>query len=175
MFTVNTNEEKNDFSEIFRKYYPKIFNFISHQIINRETAEDITSETFFKALRYLAKNKQKINNFSAWIHRIATNELLSHLRKKGNKNILSLDDEKNCIMDFIEDNKADFIDTCNKFIDIRNAVKKLKPKDAVLTGLFFFEKKNYKEISEILNMKEVTIRSKVHRILKKLKKEILTD
>ena len=63
---------------LFDKYHIKLYNFFLRLTRNRETAEDLTSNTFFKALDYIKKKNPKIKNFSAWIYKIATNELLKH-------------------------------------------------------------------------------------------------
>ena len=70
------NIEKSFFN-IYNKFYDKILNYLYRSTSHRETAEDLTGNTFVKALNYMKKNKVKIDNLSGWLYKIASNELIS--------------------------------------------------------------------------------------------------
>ncbi len=159
----------NLFTTLYEQYYDKIFNYIFRQVYQRERAEDLTSSTFMKALRYLKNNKREIENFNAWIYRIATNEVLKDHRKRRGKTAVSLDDEMLQLGEMVQDQRHDLQKTISAQIDIRQALEKLEAKDALLVELYFFENKKYSEIAAILQVKETTLRSRLHRVLKKLK------
>jgi RNA polymerase sigma-70 factor (ECF subfamily) len=44
-------KDPDAFAELYDQYYPKIFGYVLRRTGNLEAAQDITSETFFKALR----------------------------------------------------------------------------------------------------------------------------
>ena len=172
---VNSNEEDKDFILLYRKYYPKIFNFFMRRFLNRELAEDFTSNTFFKAVRSLNKNSTEIKNFNAWIYKIATNEALSHLRYIKRKKRDGIEEDLNSIINIFNQNSNDdkngsFID----FIALNKAMDHLKPQEKEIIDLYYFAKLDYSDISEILDMKETTLRSLLHRTLKKLEKLMKT-
>jgi RNA polymerase sigma-70 factor, ECF subfamily len=163
---MNSFETEKIFIELYDKYYKKIYNYILRSVLIVEIAEDLTSNTFFKVLNYFKKNNQQINNFSSWLYKIATNEILMHHRYNGGKKYISID-ENNIqieIMDKSNISSDNFID----FFVIKNAIKKLKPKEIVIIETYYFENLGYEEMSKIFNIKEVTLRSLIHRILKKL-------
>jgi RNA polymerase sigma-70 factor (ECF subfamily) len=157
------------FRKLYEEYYDKIFNYIFRNVYHRERAEDLTSQTFLKALRFIKKNHPDIENFNGWIYRIATNEVLKDYRKKGKKMPLSIDDELLQLQDFIKDTKSDVENTVSAQMDLRRAFKKLHPEEVIIIELYFYEHKRYSEIAAILNMKESTLRSRLHRTLKKIK------
>jgi RNA polymerase sigma-70 factor (ECF subfamily) len=157
------------FGPYYEEYYDRIFNYIFRRVYNREVAEDLTAQTFLEAMRFIKEKRPDIENFSGWIYRIATNEVFKDYRKRGKKMHLSLDDELLQLRGFIKDARGDVEKTVFAQIDLRRAFRKLKPREAVIIELYFFENKKYPEIADILNMKEVTLRSIIHRSLKKLK------
>jgi len=159
----------NDFMTHYETFYGKIFNYIFRNVRNKETAEDLTSGTFLKALNFIKTKNTVIENFSAWIYKIATNELYTRHKKYGSKNIVSIDKEGMSLLDFLADKRSNFADKYNDFITIKEAMKQLPNDDMIILELHFFERQVYAELSEILDMKESTIRSKVHRAVKKLK------
>lgn len=170
MIYVDSNEQEKSYIGLYDKYYKKIYNYLFRKTFDKELAEDLTSNTFLKALDVIKRKNPQIKNFSAWIYKIATNEFLMHHRYKKGKDKISLDDEQNNLREIMNGRTEKFFETHTQYIAVREVLKKLKPDDAALIELHFFEHKTYTELSEILNVKEVTLRSRIHRILKKLNK-----
>jgi RNA polymerase sigma-70 factor (ECF subfamily) len=56
------------FGKLFEEYYPKILRYTMYRTGNTEAARDITSETFFKALKNLWKFRWIGTTFSAWLY-----------------------------------------------------------------------------------------------------------
>ena len=69
------------FSQLYDRYYPQIFGYVLKRVANLEVAQDITSETFFKALRKLWQFRWQNISFSAWLYRIANNEIANYSRE----------------------------------------------------------------------------------------------
>ncbi len=164
------NLEKS-FFDIYDKFYEKILNYLYRSTSHRETAEDLTGNTFLKALAYIKRKKVKIENLSGWLYRIASNELISFYRYNSKR--------KNNIP--YENGKHDNTDRKNKglnghleFVDIKDKLEMLKPMEKIIINMHFFENRDYKEMSDILKIREDTLRSNIHRSLKKLNK-LLTD
>jgi RNA polymerase sigma-70 factor (ECF subfamily) len=166
---------EHDFLRFYDKFYKKIFNFILRHVFHRETAEDLTSQTFFKALRFVKKNTPNIDNFNAWIYKLATNEILMHHRKKGVKSTFSIEDEREQVRTVLIEQKSVAPDMYVDFMAVRQELKKLQPREALIIELYYFEQKSYAEISEIVNIKETTLRSMIHRSLKKLKERLRVE
>ncbi|MCD6550128.1 sigma-70 family RNA polymerase sigma factor, partial [bacterium] len=84
-------KEPEAFGKFYDKYYPQIFGYILKRVVDLEIAQDITSETFFKALKNLWKFRWKNISFCAWLYRIANNEIANYFRK-NKKYSISLDE-----------------------------------------------------------------------------------
>lgn len=80
------------FEELVRHYDRQIFRTAQHITQNREDAEDITQDVFFKAFQKLDQF-QGNSKFSTWLVRIAVNESLMRLRKRKTSKTVSMDQE----------------------------------------------------------------------------------
>ncbi len=161
----------DDFIKLYAIYYKKIFNFFLRNLNHMETAEDLTSNSFINALKYIKTKKSEIRNFNGWIYKIATNELFSYLKNKRRKDSLIVENNKPDFMDAFKDEKNDNYDFSD-YLVIREAMNRLKQEERLIVEMHFFEKLKYEEMSVILNMKETSIRSIVHRTIKKMRKII---
>ena len=79
-----------EFEEIYRKYFDDVYRYIRKMSGNEDTAEEITSETFFKAMRSVSGFRGECD-VRVWLCQIAKNCYYDHLRKSGR--IRSIDDE----------------------------------------------------------------------------------
>ena len=79
------------FSVLYDKYYKFLFLFIFKRTREEELTADITSQVFLKAMLHLKKYQFRGLPFSAWLFRIALNEIHSHYRKQKNHRTISID------------------------------------------------------------------------------------
>jgi RNA polymerase sigma-70 factor (ECF subfamily) len=158
---------ETEFIQHYNDYYEKIFNYILRNVYYREIAEDLTSQTFLKALKYIKETNPDIRNISAWLYKIATNEVLMHHRYKRGKNIISFDAmaEEPVQGEQSGNTESNYSD----FIALEQALGRLKPSEKLLVELFIFEHKSYAEIAAIVKEKESSLRSRMCRIVGKLK------
>src|SRR6201994_303573 len=80
------------FEQLVRQYDRQIYRTALHITQNREDAEDITQDVFFKAFQKLDQFKGN-SKFSTWLVRIAVNESLMRLRKRKTSRTVSMDQD----------------------------------------------------------------------------------
>ena len=68
-------------NDLIRSYYLEIYKYCFWHIKNKEQAEDITQETFYKAIRFLNAYKN-IGTFRAFLYKIALNTCIDYQKKK---------------------------------------------------------------------------------------------
>ena len=144
---------------------------------NLEAAQDITSETFLKALRKLWQFRWRNVPFSSWLYRIATNEVNQYFRKAEYKKSISMEELQEQGFELISphDPESALIEAQEKlkqyqdFLEIQEKILRLPAKYQEIIALRFFEQKQIKEISEILGKKEGTVKSLLHRAVEKLR------
>jgi RNA polymerase sigma-70 factor (ECF subfamily) len=69
------------FERVYEEYRAPIYNYIYHLVGSREQADDLTQDTFVKALKALPKMDASLR-LSAWLYRIATNTAYDALRRR---------------------------------------------------------------------------------------------
>ncbi len=72
--------DTDKFGLLYDAYAKRIWNYLFYRVRDRDTAEDLMSVTFFKAIEKFATFDESKGTFSAWIYRIARNTLLDHVR-----------------------------------------------------------------------------------------------
>lgn len=169
---AKAKKDPEAFSLLYDEYYSRIFAYILKRVANVEVAQDITSETFLKALKNLWAFKWKGVPFSSWLYRIASNEIANFFRKKKKivplENIPELSANSNPFSEIIESQEK--LEKHREFLVLHEKISQLSPKEQEIIHLRFFEKKKIKEICEITGKKEGTVKSLLHRSLEKLRK-----
>lgn len=135
---------------------------------------------FFKALKNISRFEWRDVSFSAWLYRIAGNEIASYFRKKSYKaNSLDYLSESQGLEPISpEDLEQEFIEAQEElerhkeFLTIREQTGKLPVKYQDVITLRYFMNKGIKDIAEILGKPEGTVKSLLHRGLEKLKNQL---
>ncbi len=163
---IAAKENPARFDVLYERYYKPIFVFVYRRTGNEELTADLTSHVFLKALINIKKYEFKGVPFSAWLFRIAFNEINMHFRKNNANRIVSL--KQNNINQIVQE--AALEDTTDIQQKMMIALKQLDHADIQLIELRFFEKHSFAEIAEIIGITENNAKVKVYRILDKLKK-----
>ena len=184
---MDLNEEKelvghapkdpDAFAQLYDQYYPRIFGYVLRRSANLEAAQDITSETFLKALRKLWQFQWRSVSFSSWLYKIATNEVNQYYRKAEYRKSVSLEELQEQGFELLSphDPENELIEAQEKvkqhqdFLEIQKKIVRLPAKYQEVIALRFFERKQIKEIAEILGKREGTIKSLLHRAVEKLR------
>jgi RNA polymerase sigma-70 factor, ECF subfamily len=161
-------DEKNlnlkDFPGLYDQYVRKIFNFIYYKTHHKETAEDLTSDTFTKAFKKMGDFDENKGKFSTWLYQIARNTVIDFYRAK--KSYVNIDD----VWDLAgqEDILRD-LDTAQKLKEVKTYLKELDSCQREIVLLRVWEGMSYKEISEIVGRDEGNCRVIFSRTIKALK------
>ncbi len=167
----------NAFGELYDTYYPKILNYAVRRVGDMATAQDVTTITFMKALDRLHTFECRGVPFSAWLYRIASNEIANHFRDHHTKHVSlnELIDEYGFEPASDTDIEVSAIEAQEKierhqqFIDVQKRMLTLPAKYQEALALRYFEKKSIEEISVIMNKRPGTIKSILSRGIKKLR------
>jgi RNA polymerase sigma-70 factor (ECF subfamily) len=68
------------FGQLYDRYLPSIYRYTYSKTSSRSAAEDLTSETFLRAFRAIARRPRAQLNFAAWLVTIARNVVIDHHR-----------------------------------------------------------------------------------------------
>lgn len=79
-----------EFEQIYKTYYLKIFTYVMSVLHDKDWAEDVTQDVFFKAFLSIDKFQNRSSEYT-WIYSIAKNKCIDEIRKK--KDTMPLIDE----------------------------------------------------------------------------------
>jgi RNA polymerase sigma-70 factor, ECF subfamily len=160
-----SKKDPQAFGELYEKYFDRIFNYIFRQTDDEELTDDLCSQTFVNALNNLDKYEFRGFPFSAWLYKIAGNEVNKHYRKNKGKKIFSIEELK--VRELVEQTADDWDEELiNRLIQYMNEL----PTDMIqVLELRFFEDKDFKEIAFILDMTESGAKMRTYRALDKLR------
>jgi RNA polymerase sigma-70 factor, ECF subfamily len=152
------------FGVIYERYYEQMFLFIYKRVGDEEQSADLCSQVFLKAMTNLKRYRFQGVPFSAWLYRIATNEVNQFFRDSQKQRMVSL--ESLSLKDMVEE--AEITPTHANVQRMIVVLDSLSPEEIQLIEMRFFEKVPFKEIAVIFNLTETNAKVKVHRLLKKL-------
>lgn len=78
-------EPRESFAALYEKYADRIYAFVLRRIGNDQEAQDLTAQVFLKAYEKLSGFQFQGYPFSAYLYRIASNELITTYRKRGGR------------------------------------------------------------------------------------------
>ena len=156
------------FRPLYERYFEPIFRFIFRRTADQSLSADICSQVFMKALQKLDNYQYKGVPFSAWLYRIASNEVAQYYREEKKNRVVSI--ETTQLSDLI-DEVEEHNDEGHRHAMII-AIDGLKLEDLQLIEMRFFEQRPFKEIAEIAGITESNAKVRTYRILERLKKQI---
>lgn len=133
------------FSIIYEKYVDEIYKFVFLKTYDKELSEDITSQTFFKALDKINsfKNDEKAN-FRAWLYRIAYNLIIDNYKSK--KEDINLEE---ILEIWYSEDFWQSLDNKEKLKEVFAYFNTLKEKQKQILIMRLWDDLSYKEISEL--------------------------
>lgn len=155
-----------EFEKLYDSYFKKIYRFIYYRTGHKETAEDITSQTFIKALEKIQGFDLGRGTFSAWIYCIARNKVIDHYRTRKSE----LDISK--VWGLGKDPNLD-IEARDRLREAENYLKKIKKDQREIVLMRIWDGLSYKEIAEITGKSEANCKMIFSRTIGKLKEEIV--
>ncbi len=155
------------FRPLYDRYYEAIFLYIFRRTTDEALTADLCSQVFLKAMQRIDCYEYKGVPFSAWLYRIASNEIAQHFRKAKKKRTVTLEDAP--VGDLMQELQegGDLEAYLPQLIE---ALDQLKEKDLQLIELRFFEGLPYKEIADIMDITENNAKVRTFRILNRMKK-----
>ena len=163
--------KKKEFVKLYDQYAPRIYRFVYLKVNSPQDSEDLTSESFFKFWQNLTNKSEKIDNPRALLYRIANNLVTDFYRKKSRTEMI-LDPEEGSVLAKIPD-KTDLNKELNlnsDIIEVKKAISQLKGEYQNIIIWRYLDDFSAKEIAQIMEKPEGTIRVLIHRALKDLRR-----
>ncbi len=159
------------YAQLVDRHKNLVFTIAMRVTRNREDAEEIAQDVFVKAYQKLPEFR-KVSKFSTWLYRIAYNEAVSKTRKKILPTV-TIEEQitENLPEDSLEEEVMG-LDHREQKLVIEKVLQGLPEEDQLLITLFYMGDHPVSGISEVTGLSESNVKVKLHRIRKKIYKEI---
>ncbi len=154
------NGDKEAFNDLIIYYQNDLYNIAKCKLHNEDDVCDAIQETILNAYSHIDSLKNSYK-FKSWLIKILINEC-NKIYLKYKNNCLEINDELILSTEDIGSSNIEFLDLINK----------LNKDEQEIFILYYKEKYSTKEISNILNINENTIRSKISRGKEKIKNSL---
>jgi RNA polymerase sigma-70 factor (ECF subfamily) len=146
----------------------RLYGFIFSRTGSREVAEDLSQEIFIKLIESIKSFDPKKGRFTVWFWRMARNTLIDYYRKKKAIPFSSFEDDEVAGMSV-----GEIPDTDNvlEYRRLRTAIATFAVEEQELFELRFVAEMSYKDIANIMDKPEGTLRVAALRLKEKLQKE----
>lgn len=162
--------ERDQFDALYNEYAKAIYRFVFIKTSNKDTAEDLTADTFCKFFEF-SLDHPEIDSPRALLYRIASNLVIDTYRKKSFRDSKT---DRDAEIEQIPSGEDLFKEHSVKeaYSTVREVMKNLKSDYEDMLLLHYIEDLTVKEISEVLKITENSVRVKLHRAQESLKVHI---
>jgi len=155
------------FTPLYEAYAQNIYRFLFYRVFSRETAEDLTSKTFMKALEKIQLYDPRKGAFSSWLYRIARNTLIDHVRADRPsldiETVFSLGEESTL---------SEQSDAKEKLRKVWAYLETLPLEQRNVVLMRAWDGLSYREIADILGKSEGSCKVMFSRTIAKIQKEM---
>ena len=154
------------FSQLYETYFDKIYRYCCLKLSNEMEAEDMTQRVFIKALDSICSYQCKGVPFSAWLFRIAHNQLVDHYRKHSKQATVQIDD----LPIAAKDDPEKVAERRLEIDKVNEMSKKLTAAQREVISLRFAAELSIAEVANMMGKSEGAIKALQHSAILALRK-----
>jgi len=158
--------DREAFAVLYDKYFNKIYRYTALKLGDRLEAEDMTQQVFIKALKSISSFKWRDVPFSAWLYRIAHNQVVDYFRKKARHATTPLDD---VIIVSNEDTQRS-VEFKLRIEEVGVAMQQLTPAQQEVISLRFAGEMHIAEVAEAMGRSQGAVKALQHSAILALRK-----
>jgi len=166
------NTRNEAFNLLIFKYQEKIYWHVRRLVIDHDDADDLVQEVFIKVWKSLAKFRNDSKLYT-WIYRIATNESITFLNKKKQRNQTPLDEVSEELSESLV--ASSYFNGDKIQMKLQQALLTLPEKQRLIFNMKYYDDLKYDEISAILGTSVGALKASFHIAVKKIEVFMLND
>jgi RNA polymerase sigma-70 factor (ECF subfamily) len=162
--------DEEAFAALFEMHKRRVYSLCLRMTGNTAEAEDLAQEAFLQLFRKISTFRGE-SAFSTWLHRLAVNVVLMHLRKKGLQQV-SLDEVDSSQDEPVKRDYGDYDQRLMGSVDrisLTRAIAELPPGYRTVFVLHDVEGYEHNEIAEIMKCSVGNSKSQLHKARMKLR------
>ena len=168
----NEKTRNEAFNLLLNKYQQKIYWHVRRMVIDHDDADDLVQDVFIKVWKNLPGFRSDAQLYT-WMYRIATNECITFLNKKKQKNNVPLDEVDYELADNFGESTQFTGDQIQR--KLQQALLTLPEKQKLVFNMKYYDDMKYEEISQVLGTSVGALKASFHLAVKKIEAYLLTE
>jgi RNA polymerase sigma factor (sigma-70 family) len=162
---LDPKTQNEAFQKLLHNYQKPLYYHIRNIVLNHDDADDVLQNTFIKVFQNL-KNFKGDSKLFSWMYRIATNEALTFIKQKAQKNKTSTEELNAKTIDNLQSDV--YFEGDEIQIKLQKAIALLPHKQQLVFKMKYFEELKYEEIATILETSVGALKASYHHAVKKI-------
>jgi RNA polymerase sigma-70 factor (TIGR02952 family) len=158
--------EAEAFGQLYDHYVGTVHRFVLYRVGDRSTAEDVTSETFVRALRRIDSLSFQGRDVGAWLITIARNLVLDHVKSSRYRLEVTTADMRDA--DTATDGPEDAVVQALTNAELVECMRRLGPEQQECLALRFLHGLSVAETAEVMGKREGAVKTLQHRAIRRL-------
>lgn len=158
-------------TQLYEENFDRIYRYIVLKIGDRTEAEDMTQQVFLNALKSLSSFKWQGLRFSAWLYRIAHNQIVDYLRKKSRRATVSLDES----LPMEGGDPGQLAERKIEIEELARATRKLTKAQREVVSLRFTGEMSVAEVARIMGKSEGAVKALQHSAIVSLRRVLAVE
>jgi RNA polymerase sigma-70 factor (ECF subfamily) len=154
------------FGELYDHYVSIVHRYVHHRVGDRATAEDVTSETFVRALRRIDSLSFQGRDVGAWLITIARNIIFDHSKSSRYRLEVTTADMRDA--DAVTDGPEDAVLQQLTNEQLVESMRRLGSEQQECLALRFLHGLSVAETAEVMGKREGAIKALQHRAVRRL-------
>ncbi|WP_342648121.1 sigma-70 family RNA polymerase sigma factor [Mucilaginibacter sp. CSA2-8R] len=160
------------FNLLLKKYQQKIYWHVRRMVIDHDDADDLVQDVFIKIWKNLPGFRSDAQLYT-WMYRIATNECITFLNKKKQKNNIPFDEVSYELADTLAD--STYLSGDKVQMKLQSALLTLPDKQRLVFNMKYYDDMKYEEMSEVLGTSVGALKASFHLAVKKIEAYLLSN
>ncbi|WP_303316788.1 RNA polymerase sigma factor [Flavivirga abyssicola] len=168
---ISSKGKEKAFAKLLNLYQERLYWHIRKLVITHENADDVLQNTFLRIYKSLPNFKQQ-SSLHTWMYRIAYNESLRFLEKNNKRKSVSINDVNASYLNHLVSDV--FFDSNEAQLKLQHILFELPEREREIFQMKYFDDLTFREIEEIINVKESTIKSSYYNTVKHIEKNMFS-
>lgn len=169
---LDPKTQNEAFQKLLHNYQKPLYYHIRNIVLNHDDADDVLQNTFIKVFQNL-KNFKGDSKLFSWMYRIATNEALTFIKQKAQKNKTSTEELNAKTIDNLQSDV--YFEGDEIQIKLQKAIALLPHKQQLVFKMKYFEELKYEEIATILETSVGALKASYHHAVKKIEAFVISN
>ena len=161
------HQKAKAFTVVVRTYQERLYWHIRKMVLCHDDANDVLQNTFLKAWNGIDGFRGDAQ-VSTWLYRIATNETLTFLANKRLRNLQSIDDVDDILLQNLQSDN--YFNGNEAQMKLQKAIITLPEKQRLVFNMKYFDDITYEKMEAILGTSVGALKASYHHAVKKIEK-----